>query len=362
MHPDQNPDKIDKWIEFEIAYNIIKKLSDLGLSFDQYSETLENTPGGKKKDSVNSKAKTNKSSRSNESRNSHQNQSHKTSTASMRGADISIRVKASFDQIVYGCSLRVKIPTSSAGKNANNDLLVIIVTPTPIWTNKDGSISQRSLNAVFNKKVTVNGYGENEIYGGIPGNLIIRFEIDTSRSEAIRDVISNHFRTGHQDFYFGQTTVDSEPPHEDAKTHQKPKSTSTKSKVVKSVVVALIVSLLVNYVSGNVDKRNSWDATFTICSSADSINSDILLNKFYKYENPYRAAIYYDYFSKDIDAVDYVASINEESMRIQHSDYLGIRTFAQNLVSAIGRDDISIVGAMNSLKIECARKNEFWSE
>ena len=28
VHPDQNPDKKPQWLEFEIAYNVIKKLSD----------------------------------------------------------------------------------------------------------------------------------------------------------------------------------------------------------------------------------------------------------------------------------------------------------------------------------------------
>jgi len=97
VHPDQNPDKKHLWLEFEIAYNVIKRLSDLGLTFDQYSETLEKTPGGKKTNSGNSGNTSNRAKQSDEPQKSQQTHSQSSSNNPKRGADINIRVKATFD-------------------------------------------------------------------------------------------------------------------------------------------------------------------------------------------------------------------------------------------------------------------------
>ena len=120
--------------------------------------------------------------------------------------------------------------------------------------------------------------------------------------------------------------------------------------------------MLINYVSGNVDKRNSWDASLEICSSAESINNQVLLDKFYYYEDPYAAAFYYDYFTKDIDAADYIATINSELLRIQDSNYLGIRSYAEELMRAIEQNDKTILNSMKMLKSECNRKEFPWSD
>jgi hypothetical protein len=104
------------------------------------------------------------------------------------------------------------------------------------------------------------------------------------------------------------------------------------------------------------------DATFAICSSAESINADILWSKFYNYENPYTAAIYFKYFSKDIDTIDDISTIESELLRIKDDDYLGIRSYAQELINAIEQNDISVVRAMNKLKAECGARDSFWSD
>jgi hypothetical protein len=366
VHPDQNPDKKHLWLEFEIAYNVIKRLSDTGLSFDNYSEALDNTPGGKKTSSRQPGKTSNKAKQNEDSQKSQQKRSQSTSEKPKPGADISIRIKARFDQIVYGCTLDVKIPAPSANKDPSIQRVTIEVTPTPIWTNKDGSISQKSLNAVFNKKVLVYGYGEKGSDGGSSGDLIVSFDIDTSESQAIREVISVHFGMKNQFTDYSRSRADyeanSEPQKEEPVQYRNPKKSSKKDRIAKLIGVIVLASWLVNYISGNVDKNNSMDATFAICSSAESINADILWSKFYNYENPYTAAIYFKYFSKDIDTIDNISTIESELLRIKDDDYLGIRSYAQELINAIEQNDVSVVRAMNKLKAECGARDSFWSD
>jgi len=433
VHPDQNPDKKHLWLEFEIAYNVIKKLSDSDLSFDRYTDVLESTPGGKKHQGGNPGNTSTKPKPKPGPQKSQQQQSRPTTEKPIRGADIRTRVKVTFDQIVYGCTLNLKIPAGSAMKDPNLQKVKIVITPTPLWTNKNGSISQKSLNAVFTKKIVVNGYGEKGNHGGLSGNLIITFEVDLTESQSVKDAISEHFGMKNP-FYEPNASNDSfnddfEPRQEESKPNEKPRKPGTgkgkrvrpsvlpkpefppkpywgtpgshtnfssesnskatgdkyqednifntftsgfrKSprqsagmrKAVRNFIILLaIVPLSVNYVSNNVDNNNSWDATFEICSSASSIQADILWDKFYNYESPYKAAIYSKYFSTDIDTVDYMATIDSQALRIQANSYTGIRGYAQELVRAANQNDTSIIKAMENLKSECDRVDLPWSE
>jgi len=366
VHPDQNPDKKHLWLEFEIAYNVIKRLSDTGLSFDNYSEALASTPGGKKTSSGQPGNTSNKAKQSEDSQKSQQRRSQSPPEKPKPGANISIRIKARFDQIVYGSTLNVKIPATSAKSDPSIQRVTIEVTPTPIWTNKDGSISQKSLNAVFNKKVVVNGYGEKGSDGGSPGDLIVSFDIDTSESQAIREVISVHFGMKNQFTDYSRSRANyeanSEPQREEPVQYRNPKKSSKKDRIAKLIGVVILTSWLVNYISGNIDKNNSWDASFEICSAAEFINADILWDRFYNYQDPYKAAIYFQYFTKDVDTADYIATISTELLRIQDSDYLGIRSYAQYLISSVEQNDLSVVKAMKRLKSECGQRDFPWSE
>ena len=142
VHPDKDPDKEYLWLEFEIAYNVIKKLSDSGLSFDRYTDVLESTPGGKQRREGNAGNSANQSKQSQEPRKSQQQRSQRPTEKPVRGSDINLRVKVTFDQIVYGCILDVQIPVGSSMSNPNLQFVKIDVTSTPIWTNQDGSISK----------------------------------------------------------------------------------------------------------------------------------------------------------------------------------------------------------------------------
>jgi hypothetical protein len=182
----------------------------------------------------------------------------------------------------------------------------------------------------------------------------------------VQDVISEHFRSKNQYFDFSVPRVKSEhhseQVKEDTNSYYKPKKTITRDRIVRLIGVVVLASWFVNYISGNIDKNNSMDATFAICSSAESINADILWSKFYNYENPYKAAIYIKYFSKNIDTIDDISTIEAELLKIKDGDYLGIRSYAQELINAIEQNDISIVRAMNRLKAECGARESFWSD
>ena len=415
VHPDQDPDKKYLWLEFEIAYNVIRKLSDSGLSFDRYTDLLESTPGGKQQRQGNAGNSANQSKQSQEPRKSQQQRSQRPTEKPARGSDINLRVKVTFDQIVYGCSLDVQIPVGSHMSNPNLQFVKINVTSTPIWTNQDGSISKKSLNAVFNKLIVVKWYGEKGRHGGLSGDLKITFDINVNKSKSIQDAISEHFRLRNEfvaSYRFGGRSEDNAEPHreeakpqertrkespgqskarrpsESPKTKSQPKpnpafnyknwnydqppsapirentlpNSSFRKGVGNSCIFFVIFILSTIYISHNVDKNNSWDASWSICDSANSINASILWDKFYSYKDPYKAAIYFDYFAKDDNASYDIATIESQLLRIQADSYMQTRSYAEDLVNAVAQNNTSIVNAMKNLKTECARIGQPWNE
>jgi hypothetical protein len=156
--------------------------------------------------------------------------------------------------------------------------------------------------------------------------------------------------------------VNSEPQREEPVSNRNPKKSSKKDRIAKFIGVIILASWLVNYISNNIDKNNSWDASFEICSAAEFINADILWDRFYNYQDPYKAAIYFQYFTKDIDTAYYIATISTELLRIQDSNYLGIRSYAQYLINSVEQNDLSVIKAMKRLKSECGQRDFPWSE
>jgi hypothetical protein len=134
-------------------------------------------------------------------------------------------------------------------------------------------------------------------------------------------------------------------------------------KQIRYAVIVLILSvLLTNYVSNNVDTRNSDDASFYICQASNSMHATIFFDKFYNFESPYKAAIYYNYFKEDFDAQDMVAEIGNQYPRIQSAQYSNIKSAGAQLSQAFYQNDNSIVSAMNRMQKACASVGYEWNE
>jgi len=132
---------------------------------------------------------------------------------------------------------------------------------------------------------------------------------------------------------------------------------------LRNISIFLIISIwLFNYVSNNVDKQNSWDASFAICDATNSMHATIFFDKYYGYESPYKAAIYYKYFKEDFDAQDMVSEIANQYPRIQHAQYAKIKSISEKLYFAISRNDTSIISAMNQMQKECGARDFPWNE
>ena len=138
---------------------------------------------------------------------------------------------------------------------------------------------------------------------------------------------------------------------------------SSAPKRIRFTVLFLIISVwFLNYVSDNVDKRNSDDASFRICEASNSLHATIFFDRYYNFENPYKAAIYYKYFMDDFDAQDMVAEIENQYPRIQAERFSIIKTAAANLSQAISQNDNSIIGAMNQMQKQCSARGYPWNE
>ena len=134
-------------------------------------------------------------------------------------------------------------------------------------------------------------------------------------------------------------------------------------KSLRYTIVSLIfLFYLGNIISNNTDLRNSDDATFQICDATNSLHASIFFDKFYNYENPYKAAIYFNYFTEDIDASDEVSEIDVQYPRIQAEKFANIKAISEELSYAFSLNDNSIIPAMNQMKDECAAQGYPWNE
>lgn len=129
-----------------------------------------------------------------------------------------------------------------------------------------------------------------------------------------------------------------------------------------AAIFLIFAAYLGNIISNKNDLRNSDDAVFKICEATNFLHASIYFDKYYNYENPYEAAIYYDYFQEDIDARDLVSEIEVQYPRIQVEKYLTLKSIGSQLSSAFSQNDRSIVSAMNRIQKECSNQGYPWSE
>jgi hypothetical protein len=221
--------------------------------------------------------------------------------------------------------------------------------------NKNGSISQKSLNAIFNKKVVVYGGGRKGSYGGMNGDLIIELNIDTEKANSITEAIhgqypirpsapprprpsrtqypptpssfpvpprsdlsdfsdlSNIFRNA---FSSHESAFETKPERND---YVPPVSVNKPSKDAKfwlktfSIIGILVVLLGLRIHSVNLKKaqeNTAWD----VCSYQSTIQQDVEGFYFTGYEDPWAAALYFGYFKPDLeypDQTSYESSSNE---------------------------------------------------
>ena len=108
--------------------------------------------------------------------------------------------------------------------------------------------------------------------------------------------------------------------------------------------------------------RNSDDASFRICEASNSLHATIFFDKYYSFDSPYKAAIYYKYFIDDVDARDMVTEIENQYPRIQADRFSNIKSAAASLSQAISQNDNSIISSMNQMQKECAARGYPWNE
>ena len=132
--------------------------------------------------------------------------------------------------------------------------------------------------------------------------------------------------------------------------------------ILYAISFLIILIWFLNYVSGNVDQRNSDDATFRICEASNSLHATIFFDKYYTFESPYKAAIFYKYFIDDFDARDMVMEIENQYTRIQDKRYIEIKIAGESLSQAISQNDNSIISAMNQMQKQCAAFGYPWNE
>ena len=168
---------------------------------------------------------------------------------------------------------------------------------------------------------------------------------------------------------FPASSVSNEISHDETIYPSAALAANTVAKVIyapKRTWYALIFLILgiwfINYVSNNVDTRNSDDATFLICEASNSMHATIFFDKYYNFESPYKAAIYDNYFRDDFDAQDMVAEIEAQYPRIQSTKFSNIKSAGEQLSQAFFQNDNSIESAMDEMQKACASVGYEWNE
>lgn len=330
IHPDFYPEKMNDWLEFEPAYNEIKRLSVSKLPFEDFKSVISRPveePYDPSSDLENwETVKTEDLKPKQDFDNDY--------SKPTKGQNITIREVITFDQIVYGCQILVAIPqgATARGTTEQPNLLSITVTPTPIWTNQNGSISKKAINAVLAKKITIYGGGFHGSNGGPSGNLIIEFDVDMSRSNAIRQAIDQHFSFGSSRYlppgfesYFpnvddktqGRNDFDlssNQPPLNDSFSGVTFDGKRKNNRLKGFAILAILLAVLCYRLNAQSQRQNQEQIAWDTCEYIRGISQDVSDYYFYNYEKPWEAALYYGYFNPDPNAPDqtsYEASANE---------------------------------------------------
>lgn len=194
VHSDANPDKHSEWMRFEPAWDVIKKLHTQKRSFDDYIQELENVKW-KPSNSANKTTDSKERPKSEEETASTGRTQQPPPKNPKKGSDIFLHEKIGFDDLVYGCTLILRIPRNSAVFDSKHpsETLEVVVSPTLLSFNKNGSISKSSLDKIFNKKIKVFGAGEKGRDGGRAGDLIIELALDFDNAgKSIYEIVNKH--------------------------------------------------------------------------------------------------------------------------------------------------------------------------
>jgi DnaJ-class molecular chaperone len=177
IHPDRHPGLSKLWSEFEPIWDSIrvqKKAGNSKFIYPGFSSPQSSQSGDR---------------------------AHETRTSSgpqkgtKNGADIHVTVKIKFDEIVEGCQKSVQVPNESSLFEADHEVqfLSFEVTPTPLWLNKDGSVSARARSDVFKKKVVIKGAGSAGFNFGENGDLVVNFDVDIAGSRSGSRLLQEQF-------------------------------------------------------------------------------------------------------------------------------------------------------------------------
>lgn len=198
-------------------------------------------------------------------------------------------------------------------------------------------------------QVVLIGKGGPGLFGGKSGDLIISIKSEPLKAPIAPDPIPCPASINNKSAaakFFAQGLKDISTPNQ-----------------TRNALIVLIMSIMfINYVSNNVDTRNSDDATFQICWASESMYTTIFFDRYFNFESPYKAAIYDNYFREDIDAPDQVAEIGNQYLRIQSAKYGNIKSAGEQLSQAFFRNDNSIVRAMNQMQKACKSAGYEWKE
>jgi hypothetical protein len=339
-HPDVGGNR-EKWNEISQLHVQTKKLHSEGKPVRQSSEQRERSKSSPKSESARSRSKSNANSR----------------PRVKQGENVYLRRRINIDSLINGCQINISLPDESfrSKREAQYTQITLKIEPNPLVFNMDGSISKRYLNSIFSYKKVVPGRGKESDSGGLPGNLIIEFDVITSGFN-----IFEHIKNSDFGFQNERSSNVPPPPH--------PRS----QKSWKTLVASFLIIAGFGYAIHAQNVENAQEEiAYELCSYVQSVHTSIVDNFFYGSQSPWSDALNNGFFSPDPEAPNqtgfqgyadelpsYYQTLNNE---LNLARYLDLKSLIVEFISRVESNSTSYGRYIVKAYKECSRlEKEFF--
>jgi curved DNA-binding protein CbpA len=246
----------------------------------------------------------------------------------IKGDDIKIRYSINIEDAIDGCGLLIEIPRESAKFNdLSTPIYSYNLEPLQVIFDADGKATYEFARKLFNKKLTIKGYGKPGYYGGKNGDLIVTFkfneDIESVFPDGKKDYKKNYLRS--IESIRNAITLMQEPIPQSSESalsgwqyfSPNPGNWNLKErpKNYKNTVYAVIFFIfgfwLITSIQENSQRNREDEIAWDICSYVEDIRQDLVLDAYYSYSNPYAAALQDLYFNPLKEYPEYIGFEND---------------------------------------------------
>lgn len=165
IHPDRNPNYLKQWLEFEKAWDILKRIKDSKGNFSQYEFELSKIAGSQKVPIIKKQQKTGAAKDNKPPKN----------IKPYRGKNITSEIAVDLLKIINGGEIEIEIPDNSILKTkTTNKSYTIKLSSSEAKFNKRGNFKlNENTSLLIPQLITIKDCGEVGGWGGANGDWLI---------------------------------------------------------------------------------------------------------------------------------------------------------------------------------------------